>query len=306
MYDQVGQNKRRTALLIGIFVLLTFAVFAVISHQFKLGPAGIVFAAIAAATTTTISYWTSDRVALAMSQARPAQPEQYLQLHNLVEGLCLAGGLPKPRIYVINDSAPNAFATGRNPGHAAIAVTTGLLEKMNRVELEGVLAHELAHIKNYDILVSTIAVTMVGMITIATDLSMRAWSWGGGDRQDRGGSESSDSGPFGALLAIVGVLLLVFAPLIAQLIQFAISRNRETLADVSGAELTRYPPGMISALEKLRDDQTVVRSHSRATAHLWIESPLPRDATEGKHSRLNKLYDTHPPLDERIELLRQL
>ena len=239
-----------------------------------------------------------DRIDDESGQASAA--EEYARLHNLVEGLCIAGGLPKPRIYIVEDDAPNAFATGRNPSNAAIAVTTGLLAKMNRAELEGVLAHELAHIKNYDILVSTLAVTMVGMISIVSDLSMRV-RWHGGSRSD-----DRDGGGLGALLGILGVLLLVAAPLLAQLMQFAVSRNRETLADFSGAELTRYPPGLISALEKLRDDQTVVSTHSRATAHLWIESPLPREKAEGRLSRLNKLFDTHPPLDERIAALRAL
>jgi len=245
MFDQVGQNKRRTALLIFVFVVLTVAVFAVVFYEMKFGSAAIGLAVVAAGTLSFISYWTSDRIALAMSRARPAPPERYARLHNLVEGLCIAGGLPKPRIYVIDDDAPNAFATGRNPKNAAIAVTSGLLAKMNRAELEGVLA-------------------------------------------------------------IVGFVLLLAAPLLAALMQYAVSRNRETLADVSGAELTRYPPGLISALEKLRDDQTVVHSHSRATAHMWIESPLPREKSEGRLSRLNKMFDTHPPLEERIAALRQL
>ena len=297
MFDQVGQNKRRTALLIFVFVVLTVAVFAVVFYEMKFGSAAIGLAVVAAGTLSFISYWTSDRIALAMSRARPAPPERYARLHNLVEGLCIAGGLPKPRIYVIDDDAPNAFATGRNPKNAAIAVTSGLLAKMNRAELEGVLAHELAHIKNYDILVSTLAVTMVGMISIVTDLSLRFPRLGGSRNREGGGL---------GVLAIVGFVLLLAAPLLAALMQYAVSRNRETLADVSGAELTRYPPGLISALEKLRDDQTVVHSHSRATAHMWIESPLPREKSEGRLSRLNKMFDTHPPLEERIAALRQL
>lgn len=302
MFDQVGDNKRRTALLISAFVILVAAVFTVVFYLLRLGPIAIVLAIVIALASAVGSYWKSDAIALAMSRAHPASQEDYPRLHNLVEGLCIASGLPKPRIYVIDDDAPNAFATGRNPKHAAIAVTTGLLDKMNRVELEGVLAHELSHIKNYDILVSTLAVTMVGMIAIVSDLSIRFMWWGGGrdNDNDQGGS------PLGPILAIAGIVLLVLAPLIAQLMQLAVSRNRETLADVSGCEMTRYPPGLISALEKLKDDQTVVHSHSRATAHLWIESPLPKEEEEGKLSRLNRLFDTHPPLDERIALLREL
>jgi heat shock protein HtpX len=300
MFDQVVQNKRRTALLIVLFLILTIALFAVVLRMMRFGSGAIVMAVLLGGGAAFLSYLLSDRIALMMSEARPAPPEEYARLHNLVEGLCIAGGLPKPRIYIVEDDAPNAFATGRNPSNAAIAVTTGLLAKMNRAELEGVLAHELAHIKNYDILVSTLAVTMVGMISIVSDLSMRM-RWYGGSRND-----DRDGGGLGALLGILGVVLLVAAPLLAQLMQFAVSRNRETLADFSGAELTRYPPGLISALEKLRDDQTVVSTHSRATAHLWIESPLPREKAEGRLSRLNKLFDTHPPLDERIAALRAL
>ena len=206
-----------------------------------------------------------------------------------------------PRIYIVEDSAPNAFATGRNPKHAAIAVTTGLLEKMNRVELEGVLAHELSHIKNYDILVSTLAVTMVGAIALIADLAIRMLWFTGGRRDD-----DRDGNPAGAILAVVGFALLILAPLIARLMQFAVSRQRESLADVSGVAMTRYPPGLISALEKLRDDQTVVGSASRATAHLWIEQPTARTREEGRMSRINRLFDTHPPLEERIAALKEL
>jgi heat shock protein HtpX len=302
LFDQIGENKRRSAVLITAFVLLVAAVFTVVFFLFRWGPIGIVIAVVIALGAAFTSYWKSDTVALKMSRARPAPEAEYARLHNLVEGLCIASGLPKPRLYIIDDTAPNAFATGRNPQHAAIAVTSGLLEKMNRVELEGVLAHELSHIKNYDILVSTLAVTMVGMIALVSDLSIRFLWWGGGrdNDNDRGGM------PGGPILAILGLVLLVLAPLIATLMQFAVSRKRETLADLSGAEMTRYPPGLISALEKLEADQTVVHAHSRATAHLWIESPLPANEAEGKLSRFNKLFDTHPPLDERIALLREL
>lgn len=301
MYEQIGQNKRRTALLIFGFVVLVAGVLVLVDYLFRWGPAGIVIAVPIAAGAAFLSYWKSDSVALAVSRARPAAREDYPRLHNLVEGLCIASGLPKPRIYVIDDVAPNAFATGRNPKHAAIAVTTGLLDKMNRVELEGVLAHELSHIKNYDILVSTLAVTMVGIIAVVADISIRfLWWGGGGDRDDQGGGQA------GAIFALVGFALLILAPLIAQLMQFAVSRKRESLADLSGVEMTRYPPGLISALEKLRDDQTVVHAHSRATAHLWIEQPLPKEEQEGKLSRINRLFDTHPPLEERIEALREL
>jgi heat shock protein HtpX len=303
LYDQVGQNKRRTIVLMVVFVLFVAVVAGAFAFLFKLGPVGIGFALVFAGVSGFVGYWKSDSVALAMSRAKPADRQEYARLYNLVEGLCIASGLPMPRLYIVDDVAPNAFATGRNPKHAAVAVTTGLLEKMNRVELEGVLAHELSHIKNYDILVSTLAVTMVGIVALIADLAIRFLWWGGG--RAFGDDDNNGGGPQ-AILALVGFVLLLFAPIIAQLMQFAVSRNREGLADISGVEMTRYPPGLISALEKLRDDQTVVHSASRATAHLWIESPIAREKEEGKLSRLNRLFDTHPPLEERIAHLREL
>ena len=214
-----------------------------------------------------------------MSRAKPADPTTYARLHNLVEGLCIASGLPKPRVYVIDDEAPNAFATGRDPKHAAIAVTTGLLEKMNRVELEGVIAHELSHIKNYDILVSTLAVTMVGRHRPGVGLRDPLPVVG---RRSAGTTTTVTAAGRCAILAIVGFALLILSPLIAKVMQLAISRRRESLADFSGVEMTRYPPGLISALEKLQDDQTVVHSGSKATAHLWIEQPIARTEEEGR------------------------
>ena len=301
MYDQVAQNKRRSAAIVIGFVLFTTLVLAVILWLLNLGFIGVGIAAIVAIASAWGAYWKSDQIALKMSRAVPADEHTYARLHNLVEGLCIASGLPKPRIYVIDDVAPNAFATGRNPKHAAIAVTTGLLDMMTRVELEGVLAHELSHIKNDDILVSTLAVTMVGMITLAADISVRMMWWNGG-RRGRNDNEGG-AAPF---LAIFGIALLVLSPLLAKLMQMSVSRSRESLADVSAIEMTRYPPGLISALEKLRDDTTVVHSASRATAHLWIEAPIARDEEEGRMSKWNRLFDTHPPLEDRIAALREL
>lgn len=309
VYDEITSNRRRSALLIAAFAPIVALVGWASGRLIGMGTASTVFALVFSAGSTALAYWKSDAIALAVSHARPADQAQYPRLHNLVEGLCIAGGLPKPRIYVIDDPAPNAFATGRNPRNAAIAVTTGLLDKMNRLELEGVLAHELAHIKNYDILVSTLAVTMVGTVALLSDLTMRFLWWGGpshrhDDRDDRNGNGA-------AIFAVVGIVLLIVMPLVARLMQFAVSRRREALADISGVALTRYPPGLISALEKLRDDQTVVHSASKATAHLWIESPIPATPDqavrgEGRFSGFNKLFLTHPPLEERIAALREL
>jgi heat shock protein HtpX len=282
--------------------LVTAVVWAV-DLLFGYGVPFLIVALVLTVVASAAAYWKSDSVALAMSHARPADPVQYARLHNLVEGLCIAAGLPKPRVYVIDDAAPNAFATGRDPRHAAVAVTTGLLEKMNRIELEGVLAHELSHVKNYDILVSTLAVTLVGVVALLADFSLRFLWWGGPRRRDREGQ--GGAGP-AAILAVLGFVLLLLAPLVARLMQFAVSRRREALADATGVSLTRYPPGLISALEKLKADTTVVESSSRATAHLWIESPLARRPDEGRLSRLNRLFDTHPPLDERIQALKEI
>jgi heat shock protein HtpX len=304
VYDQVAQNKRRSILLIAGFVVLVVAVGAALNLLVQGGPALIVVAVVVAGGSAALSYWKSDAVALAVSRAHPASVEEYPRLHNLVEGLCIAGGLPKPRIYVVDDPSPNAFATGRNPKHAAIAVTTGLLERMNRVELEGVIAHELSHIKNYDILVSTLAVTMVGVIAIAADVGLR-FMWFGMGRSRNNRNDNQGGGPL-AILAVLGFALLILSPIIARIMQAAVSRKRETLADVSGIELTRYPPGLISALEKLRDDYTVVGSTSHATAHLWIEQPQAVEEGEGRMARINRMFNTHPPLEERIALLREL
>jgi heat shock protein HtpX len=304
VYDQDAQTKRRSALLIAGFVALVVAVGVALDLVLGNGVAFIVVALVVAGGMAALSYWKSDAIALRVSRAVPASEEEHPRLHNIIDGLCIAAGLPKPRLYVIDDVSPNAFATGRDPKHAAIAVTTGLLEKMNRVELEGVLAHELSHIKNYDILVSTLAVTLVGVIAIASNVGIRFLWFGMG--RSRNNSNDRSGGGATAILAILGFVLLALSPLIARVMQAAVSRKRETLADVSGVELTRYPPGLISALEKLRDDYTVVGSASHATAHLWIEQPMAKDAAEGKLARFNRMFDTHPPLEERIAYLREL
>jgi heat shock protein HtpX len=301
MYDQIAANKRRTVLLVIGFVLVVVATGIALNLALGGGPVGIVIAVVVSGALAFGSYWKSDAVALAVSRARPADPNEYKRLYNLVEGLCIGSGLPMPRIYVIDDPAPNAFATGRDPKHAAVAVTTGLLQLMNRVELEGVLAHELSHIKNYDILVSTLAVTMVGAVTIASDFAIRMMWWNGG-RARRGNDREDSNNP----LALIGFVFLLVAPLVAKVMHLAISRNRETLADVSAVQITRYPPGLISALEKLKADNTITHAASRATAHLWIEQPMPLEREQGHLSRFNRLFDTHPPIEERIALLREL
>jgi heat shock protein HtpX len=312
VYEQIAKNKRRTFVLLFFFVALIALAALAFNYLLGFGAVGVAFAIVFAIAMAWGSYFYSDRVALAASRAKPAEGPEYQRYHNLVEGLCIAAGLPKPLLYVVDDPAPNAFATGRNPKHAALAVTTGLLDTMNRVELEGVIAHELSHVKNYDILVSTVAVTAVGAIALLSDLGLRfMWFGGRGDRRD-----SADSGGLGIILVILAFALLILAPFVALLMQFAMSRRRELLADASGVQLTRYPPGLISALEKLKSDKAVVHHATRATAQMWIESPLERGAGEGSEDRdggtnkkgswLNRKFDTHPPLDERIKILKEM
>lgn len=309
MYERIAANKRKSwAIMIAFVLLIALVGLAAglwMGSDFAFWGVGI--AVIIGIAMTWGSYYNSDKIALAMSRAKPAGDSEYLQYHNIIDGLCIAAGMPKPRLYVVQDDAPNAFATGRNPEHAAIAVTTGLLDKMNRDELEGVLAHELSHVKNRDTLVMTLAVTSVGVIILISDIMFRAMFWGGGRRnRDSGGGG-------GALLAILGIVLLITAPLIAQLLQFAVSRQREFLADADAAFITRYPDGLISALNKLKEDQTVVGTASRATAHLWIESPMATEKTTKQGmknatapgARLNRMFETHPPLDMRIEALQK-
>jgi heat shock protein HtpX len=301
MYDQIASNKRRSVALVAGFVLIVALVGVAVNWLVGYGTAGVVIALVVSAVLAFASYWKSDQIALKVSRAKPADPHEYRRLYNLVEGLCIASGLPEPKVYLIDDPAPNAFATGRNPKHASIAVTSGLLTMMNRVELEGVIAHELSHVKNYDILVSTLAVTMVGAIAMLADIAIRLTWWNGG-RTRRDGDRGDNGNP----LAIVGFVLLILAPLVARVMQAAVSRRREALADFSACHMTRYPPGLISALEKLQADSTITHSASRATAHLWIEQPTPRREGEGRLRWLNNLFDTHPPLEERIAALREL
>ena len=244
MYDQVTSNKRRSWLLVAGFVILVAAVATAFSYLIGGGPIGVAIAVVIAAATSFFAYWKSDAVALRMSRARPAPAEEFARYHNIVEGLCIASGLPKPRLYVVDDPAPNAFATGRNPRNAAIAVTTGLLEKLNRIELEGVLAHELSHVKNYDILVSTLAVTMVGIVALLADIGIRMLWWGMGrnrygdyDRQNGG-----NQGPL-AILSFVGVARLFLSPGIATLMQRTNSRRRAPLPAPPRQPAAAAPPG---------------------------------------------------------------
>lgn len=299
MYDQIGSNKFKSALLIAFFVLLVLAVGWAFSYATDWGPAGLILAMGFAFVMTWTSYWYSDKIVLSMSRARPVSREQEPHLYHSVEGLAIAAGIPTPACYVIDDPAPNAFATGRNPEHAALAVTSGLLQRLDRLELEGVIGHEMAHIKNYDTLVQTLAAVMAGTIVLLSDWMFRAWFWGGGRKR----GNDSNMGGLGAVLAVVAVALLILSPFFAAIIQMAISRKREYLADANGALITRYPQGLADALKKIAADSNQLRSANKATESMYIYNPL-KDIRGGKG--LNSLFDTHPPIAERIQRLEAM
>jgi heat shock protein HtpX len=282
-------------LLVITFVALIALVGYVFGQATDWGYLGLVLALVFAFVTSFGSYWYSDRIVLAISKARPVDRDIEPYLVNTIEGLSIAAGMPVPKAYVIDDPAPNAFATGRNPENAAIAVTTGLVSVMNRQELEGVIAHELAHIKNYDTLLTTLAAVLAGSVTLISEWMLRSFWWGGGRRRN------NESGQFGAILMIVALVLAVLAPLAATLIRLALSRKREYLADASGAMLTRYPPGLAGALRKIALDQNQLRVANKATESLYIENPLKRAA-----GSMNSLFNTHPPLEDRIARLEAM
>ncbi|MBA7652942.1 Protease HtpX [subsurface metagenome] len=295
MYDQIASNKRKSFFLILFFLCLIFALAWLFGELTNLGPQGLILAIIIAVALTFGSYYSSDKIVLAISKARPVTKKEYPHLYNVVEGLAIAAGLPKPRCYIIDDTAPNAFATGRNPKNSVVVVTTGLLQKLNRAELEGVVAHEMAHIKNYDILVMTLTVVMVGVVALLSDWILRTFLWGGRRRS------SKDGGNLGMIIVVVGLVLAIFSPLIAQLIRLAVSRKREFLADANGAFLTRYPPGLASALKKLDADREPLEAANKATAHLYIVNPL-----KEIKGNVNKLFSTHPPIKERVAALEKM
>jgi heat shock protein HtpX len=299
MYEQITRNKWKSFFLILFFLFLIFAISWAFGEVTGLGTLGLVIAGVIAVAMTFGSYFASDKIVLAISRARPVKKEDYPYLYNVVEGLAIAAGLPKPRCYVIDDTAPNAFASGRNPENSVIVVTTGLLQKLNRSELEGVIAHEMAHIKNYDILVQTLAVVMVGIVALLSDWTLRTFFWGGGRRRSK--DKSSGGGNAGQILIVVALVLAILSPIIAQLLRLAISRKREFLADANGALLTRYPPGLASALKKLSADREPLEAANKATAHMYIVNPL-----KNIKGRMNKLFSTHPPIEKRIAELEKM
>jgi len=297
MYEQITRNKLKSAFLVLFFVAFVFLMVWVFQEVTGWGKGGFVLALIISLTMALSGYYYSDKIVLTLSHARPVSREEYPYLYHTVEGLAIAAGMTTPRCYVIDDTAPNAFATGRNPKNSVICVTTGLLQKMNRLELEGVIAHEMSHIKNYDVLLQTTAVVMVGIVALLSDWMLRSFWWGSGRRRAR----SRSGGNAGAILLLVGLALAILSPLVAKLIQLAISRRREFLADSTGAMLTRYPAGLASALRKIAADPEPLEVANKATAHLYIVNPL-----KNVKGKVNKLFSTHPPIGERIEILERM
>ena len=304
MHEQIAANKRKTVLLFIAAIAFTALIgYAIGFLFFQGGVVGVVLATVLAVALSLGSYFAGDRIVLASTGAREVTAEQEPRLHNIVEGIAIAAGVPKPRVYVVPEQAPNAFATGRNPEHSSIAVTQGLLDIMNRVELEGVIGHEMSHVLDRDILVGTVVATVVGAAVLMSEFFMRSWFWSGGRMGGR-----RDGGDGGGIIMLVlfavGIVLLILAPLAGQLIKLSVSRNREYLADAEGVLLTRYPPGLIGALEKIRDAPHAMRSANNATAHLWLEQPsrVPGQET----STMEKLFSTHPPIEERIQRLKEM
>jgi len=289
LYTQADKNIRKTWLLMTLFFMFVVGIGWVFSYamdSYFILAAAVVFSIF----MSFLSYWKSDKIVLAMSNAHLVKFNDNPELYRVVENLCITAGLPVPKIYMIEETAPNAFATGRDPEHGVICFTRGLIDLLDRSELEGVAAHELSHIGNRDILLSTVVVVLVGFVVLASDFFLR-WSFFGGGRRRR-----NDDGGAGGIMIIIALVLAVLAPLSATLIQLAISRKREFLADASGALLTRYPEGLASALKKISANNIPLKSASKATAHLYISNPL-------KGKKLSKLFMTHPPIEERVKAL---
>lgn len=290
LYTHKSRNIHKTWMLMSFFFIIVISIGFVFSRVYD-NPTILYFFVIFSVLMNIISYWYSDKITLSIAGAHLATREKYFDLYTIVENLSITAGLPMPKVYVIEDIAPNAFATGRNKNHSVIAVTTGLLSIMEKPELEGVVAHELSHIDNNDMFLSTVVVVLVGFISIVSDMMIRATLFGG-DRDERGGN---------GIFVIIGIVLSILAPIMGVLIQLAISRKREYLADASASLLTRYPEGLAKALEKLGQYSHPMKRQSTAIAHLYIASPL----GQGKlGSKINGLFSTHPPIEERVKILR--
>lgn len=298
-YDHISKNKIESWFLIGTFLIIISLLGWTFSLRYN-NPEILYFAVGFSIFTSLISYYFSDSITLAISGAKEVDRKSNPELYRLVENLCIAAGLPTPKIYIIDDTAPNAFATGRDPKHAVVCFTTGILQKLEKSELEGVIAHELSHIGNYDIRVMTLVTILVGTITLLADWMMRASFFGGRKSDDREGSQIK------MIMMIVGLVLAILSPIIATLIKLAVSRKREFLADASGALLTRYPEGLARALEKISADKEPLEAANKATAHMYIISPL--KGMDGKPSKsfFANMFNTHPPIEERVKRLREM
>ena len=298
MYDDIRNNKIKTGIIVAIFLVVITLIVYYVCMAFDLGIMSIVIAMVFSIATSWASYYYSDKIVLSVNRAHEANQEQYQKLNNILDGLVISSGLQyKPKLYVVDDPQPNAFATGRNPQNAVICVTTGLLNKMDYYELEGVIAHELSHIKNYDIRLSAVVSVMVGFIVILADWVSRALFWGVGDKDN-----DSKGNP---ILMLIGLICLILAPIFGQLMQLALSRRREFLADASAVEITRNPDGLISALAKLDSDSNELKTANNATAYMYIVSPFKSNSKDRK-KRKTSLFSTHPSIDDRIEAIRNL
>jgi heat shock protein HtpX len=297
VYSAISANKNKTWLIMLLFVLIITTVVYVFCQALGYGLGFVGIALVLAGIMSIGSYYYSDKIVLATAGAKAIKKSDNPELFRTVENLCIGDGLPMPKIYIINDPSPNAFATGRDPGHAIVCVTSGILPLLDKSELEGVLAHELSHIKNFDIRLMGIVAVLVGFIAILANLFMTQLWWGGiGDREDRNNNLQ-------VIFLIIGIVLAILSPVVATLIQLAVSRRRELLADASGVLLTRYPEALASALEKISQDPHSLKSASNATAHLFIVNPF-----KGKNTKqmFTSLFDTHPPIAERIKILRSM
>ncbi len=298
IYSQIDANRRNTFLLMVFFVVMVLAVVELFSLALGFGYVEGVVAGVLAAGFAYLGYLQGDSIVLGISGASPISKADNPDLFNTVENLCIGSGLPMPKIYIIDDSAPNAFATGRSPEKASIAVTSGLLSKLNKLELEGVIGHELSHVKNYDTRLMMVAAVVVGVVALLADLFLRYTWFGAGAR---GRYKGKGEGGVGAVILVLALLAAILAPIAAQLIRLAVSRQREFLADASAALLTRYPEGLASALEKISKDPDPLEVANKATAHLYIANPM-----KGNSSWLNDLFSTHPPITDRVAALRSM
>lgn len=300
MFKTVKKNKFESAIIVSIFIIAVTLIIYYICNALNLGELSILIALIFSIASAWGSYYYSDKIVLASCRARPATKEEDLKLVNILDALMVTAGLPKkPDLYVVEDAQPNAFATGRNPEHAVICVTTGLLEKLNYYELEGVIAHEMSHIKNYDILLSAVVSVFVGLIVMLSDMFSRIMFWGG--LKDDRDNDSKANG----ILMLLGLIFLILSPIFGTLMQLALSRKREFLADATAVEFTRNPDGLISALEKLENDPNELETANSATANMYIINPFKKNGDKGKR-KTSSLWSTHPSTADRIEALRNI